>query len=191
MELLIQILIVLFVGGLTLLAFKSLSGVNPDDVVSSVKEKKDLIIRIVVVIVVCTVTLFLTNTQVRKVGKNTYINNFEAFVVKVQENHKDYSKEDWTVIEEEYQELSEKQRQRYEKLFTEEDKKRIRGLEGEYLSYRTGGRINNVFETIEDGFNNAVEYVDGFIKGLKKNDLENDTVFEEDTIGYNIGKRYK
>jgi len=191
MELLIQILIVLFVGGLTLLAFKSLSGVNPDDVVSSVKEKKDLIIRIVVVIVVCTITLFLTNTQVRKVGKNTYINNFEAFVVKVQENYKDYSKEDWTEIEEEYQKLSETQRQRYEKLFTEEDKKRIIGLEGEYLSYRTGGRIHNVFETIEDGFNNAVEYVDGFIKGLKKNDLENDTVFEEDTIGYNIGKRYK
>tara|TARA_B100000795_G_scaffold72593_1_gene51269 strand:+ start:2145 stop:2678 length:534 start_codon:yes stop_codon:yes gene_type:complete len=177
MELSIQTIIVFFVAGLTLLVFKYFSGVNHNTVVGAVKEKKDLIIKIVVVIVVCSVALFLTNTQIKKVGKNTYINNFEQFVLKVQENHKDYSEEDWTKIEEEYQELSENQRQRYEKLFTKEDKKRISGLEGGYLSYRAGGFMDNVIETTKDAFNNAAEYVNGFMKGLN-NKLLKDTIDE-------------
>jgi len=177
MELLIQTIIVLLVSGLTLLSFRFLSKGNHKAVVSAVKEKKDLIIKIVVIIIVCVITLFFANNQIKKVGKNTYINNFEQFVVKVQENHKDYSEEDWTKIEEEYQELSEKQRQRYEKLFTKEDKKRISGLEGEYLSYRAGGFIDNVIETTKDMFNNALKKVDGFIKGLN-NTIESDTANE-------------
>ena len=177
MELLIQTIIVVFVAGLTFLVFKYFSGVNHNTVVGAVKEKKDLIIKIVVVIVICSVALFLTNTQIKKVGKNTYINNFVQFAVKVQENHKDYSEEDWTKIEEEYQELSEKQRQRYEKLFTKEDKKRISGLEGEYLYYRAGGFMDNVIETTKGMFNNALKKVDGFVKGLN-NTIESDTANE-------------
>ncbi len=176
MELLIQTIIVVFVAGivfdlillgpkkLTLLVFKYFSGVNYNTVVGAVKEKKDLIIKIVVVIVVCSVALFLTNTQIKKVGKNTYINNFEQFVVKVQENHKDYSEEDWTKIEEEYLDLSEKKRLIYEDLLTKEDKKRLSRLEGQYLSYRTSGFIDNIMKTTKDVFINAVEYIDGFIE---------------------------
>ena len=138
---------------------------------------KVLIIRIVVVIVVCAITLFLINPQIKKVRKNAYINNFEEFVVKVQENHKDYSEEDWTEIEEEYETLSEKKRLRYDKLFTKEDKRRINKLEGEYLSYRAGGFFDNVIEKTKDVINNAAEYVDGFMKGLN-NAIENDTTNE-------------
>ena len=49
MELLLQFVIVVFVGGLTLLVFKFFSGVNHNAVVGAVKEKKNLIIKIVVV----------------------------------------------------------------------------------------------------------------------------------------------
>jgi len=138
---------------------------------------KVLIIRIVVVIVVCAIALFLINPQIKKVRKNAYINNFEEFVVKVQENYKDYSEEDWTEIEEEYETLSEKKRLRYDKLFTKEDKRRINKLEGEYLSYRAGGFFDNVIEKTKDVINNAAEYVDGFMKGLN-NAIENDTTNE-------------
>ena len=177
MELLIQIIIALCVGGITLIAFKFLSGVNHNNVTTKVKGKKDLIIRIIVVIFVCTITLFLANNQIKKVGKDTYINNFEQFVEKVQENYKDYSEEDWAKIEEEYEKLSEKKRLRYDKLFTKEDKKRINKLEGEYLSYRAGGFFDNVIEKTKDVINNAAEYVDGFMKGLN-NEIENDTTNE-------------
>jgi len=177
MEILIKVIVIVLTAGIVLLGFKYLTKKARKTAIRTVKKQRNLIIKILVVIVVCSVALFLTNTQIKKVGKNTYINNFEQFVVKVQENHKDYSEEDWTKIEEEYQELSEKQRQRYEKLFTKEDKKRISGLGGEYLSYRAGGFMDNVIETTKDAFNNAAEYVNGFMKGLN-NELPKDTIDE-------------
>jgi len=177
MELLLQAIIVLFVGGLTLLVFKFSSGVNHNTVVGAVKEKKDLIIKLLVVIIVCSVTLFLTNTQIKKVGKNAYINNFEEFVVKVQKNHKEYSSDDWIKIDKEYQKLRKENHIKYEIFFTKEDETRVNTLDGEYLSYKTKGVLDNIYETIKDGVDNAVEYIDGFIKGLN-NELGNDTVNE-------------
>ena len=180
MQLLIQIILVLIAGGLTLLlfrfrdrwAYKSVSGTQEVS-----KEKKDFLIKIVVIIVVCVATFFLTNNPIKTIAKNMYISNFEQFVVKVEENHKDYSKEDWIKIEEEYEQLSVKNRLIHEKLFTQEDKNRISSLEGEYSSYQSIGFFNNVFETIKDAFDNTVEYVDGFNKGLN-NTIESDTANE-------------
>ena len=87
MELIIQAIIVLIAGGLTLLIWKYSSRVKSHHIVDAkntavvaVKKRKALILKIVVVIVVCSITLFLTNTQIEKVGKNAYINNFEEFV---------------------------------------------------------------------------------------------------------------
>jgi len=184
MELLITVIIVLIAGGLTLLMWKPISRVKSHHIVDAkntavvaVKKRKALMLKIVVVIVVCSITLFLTNTQIKKVGKNAYINNFEEFVEKVKVNHKEYSADDWIKIDKENQELSEKERLSHEKLFTKEDKNRINRLEGEYLSYRTSGFIDNIIETTKDVINNAVEYVDGFIKGLN-NELLNDTIDE-------------
>ena len=177
MELLIQVIVVIFVSGIILFSFKYFSGINYNSVTNKVKERKNLIVQIGVIIVVCSFTLFLTNTQIKKAGKDMYINSFEKFVEKVQENYKDYSEEDWAKIEEEYEKLSEKKRLRYDKLFTKEDKKRINKLEGEYLSYRAGGFFDNVIEKTKDVINNAAEYVDGFMKGLN-NEIENDTTNE-------------
>ena len=60
---------------------------------------------------------------------------------------------------------------------TKEDEKRISALEGEYSSYRTSGLIDYIIETTKDVINNAVEYVDGFMKGLN-NTIESDTANE-------------
>ena len=176
MELLIQTIVVLLVSGLTLLSFRFLSGGNHKAVASAVKEKKNLIIKVLVVIVVCSVTLFLTNTQIKKVGKNAYINNFEEFVEKVKVNHKEYSEDDWKKINKEYQKFEE-DRIKYEKFFTKEDKTRVYTLDGEYSSYKANGLIDSIYDTIKDGVNNAVEYIDGFVKGIN-NTIESDTANE-------------
>ena len=181
MELLIKAIIVVLTGGVTLLLFKYGTAANRSTAIRTIKEKKNLIIQILVIITVCSIALFLTNTQIKKVGKDSYITNFENFVGEVKKDHKDYSKEDWTKIEEEYQELSEKERLSYEKLFTKEDTKRISKLEGEYLSYRTSGFIDNIMETTKDAFNNAVEYIDGFMEAKKTEaqDKVNEIIMEE------------
>ena len=112
MELLITVIIVLIAGSLTLLIWKYSSRVKrhhiveaKDNMKAGVKKRQALILKIIVVIVVCSITLFLTNTQIKKVGKNAYINNFEEFVEKVKVNHKEYSADDWIKIDKEYQEF--------------------------------------------------------------------------------------
>ena len=177
MELFIQTIVVLLVSGLTLLSFRFLSAGNHKAVASAVKEKKDLIIKVLVVIVVCSVALFLTNTQIKKVGKNAYINNFEEFVEKVKVNHKEYSADDWIKIDKEYQKFEEEDRIKYKKFFTKEDKTRVNTLNGEYSSYKVKGTINDIYETIKDGVDSAVEYIDGWING-SDNTTNSDTIDE-------------
>ena len=173
MEILISVIITLIAGGLTLLIWKPISRVKSHHIVDAkntavvaVKKRQALILKIVVVIVVCSITLFLTNTQIKKVGKNAYINNFEEFVEKVKVNHTEYSADDWIKIDKEYQKFEEEDRIKYEKFFTKEDKTRVNTLDGEYSSYKAKGVIDSVYDTVKDGVNNAVEYIDGFVKGL-------------------------
>ena len=172
MEILITVIITLIAGGLTLLMWKPISRVKSHHIVDAkntavvaVKKRQALILKIVVVIVVCSITLFLTNTQIKKVGKNAYINNFEEFVEKVKVNHKEYSEDDWIKIDKEYQKFEEEYRIEYEKFFTKEDKTRVNTLNGEYSSYKVKGTINDIYETIKDGVDSAIEYMDGLING--------------------------
>ena len=184
MELLITVIIVLIAGGLTLLIWEYSSRVKrhhiveaKDNMKAGVKKRQALILKIIVVIVVCSITLFLTNTQIKKVGKNAYINNFEEFVEKVKVNHMEYSADDWIKIDKEYQEFEEEDRIKYEKFFTKEDKTRVNTLDGEYSSYKAKGVIDSIYDTIKDGVNNAVEYIDGMIKGL--NNITNSDTIDE------------
>jgi len=163
MELLIKIIVIVLAAGITILSFKYLTAKNRNTVIRTVKKKKNLIIQILVVIVVCSIALIMTNTITKTVGKDSYINNFETFIEEVKRDHEDYSKSEWKDIEKQYLVLSEKKRLIYEELLTKEDKKRLSRLEGEYLSYRTSGFIDNIMTTTKDAFNNAVEYIDGFI----------------------------
>jgi len=184
MELIITVIIILIAGGLTLLIWQYISRVKGHHIVEAkenmkagVKKRQALILKIVVVIVVCSITLFLTNTQIKKVGKNAYINNFEEFVEKVKVNHKEYSEDDWIKIDKEYQKFEEKDRIKYEKFFTKEDKTRVNTLDGEYSSYKAKGVIDSIYDTIKDGVNNAVEYIDGLMNGLN-NTTNSDTIDE-------------
>jgi heme/copper-type cytochrome/quinol oxidase subunit 2 len=184
MELIITVIIVLIAGGLTLLIWKYSSRVKRhhiveanDNMKAGVKKRQALILKIIVVIVVCSITLFLTKTQIKKVGKNAYINNFEEFVEKVKVNHKEYSADDWIKIDKEYQEFEEEDRIKYEKFFTKEDKTRVNTLDGEYSSYKAKGVVDSIYDTIKDGVNNAVEYIDGMIKGL--NNITNSDTIDE------------
>lgn len=183
MQLLIQIILVLISGGLTLLIWEYSSRVKrhhiveaKDNMKAGVKKRQALILKIIVVIVVCSITLFLTNTQIKKVGKNAYINNFEEFVEKVKVNHKEYSADDWIKIDKAYQEFEE-DRIKYEKFFIKEDKTRVNTLDGEYSSYKAKGVVDSIYDTIKDGVNNAVGYIDGMIKGLN-NITNSDTTNE-------------
>ena len=137
--------------------------------------------------------MFLTNTVTKTAGKDSYINNFENFIEEVKIDHEEYSKTEWKDIETEYLDLSEKKRLIYEDLLTKEDKKRLSRLEGQYLSYRTSGFLDNIMKTTKDVFINAVEYIDGFMEAEEievedkidkiisnnlNNELVNDTINE-------------
>ena len=163
MEILIKFIVVVFTAGIVLLAFKYLTAKNRNTVIRTVKKEKNLIIQILVVIVVCSIALIMTNTITETVGKDSYINDFEDFVGEVKNDYEEYSKSEWKDIEKEYLDFSEKKRLVYEELLSKEDKKRLSRLEGEYRSYRTSGFIDNIMTTTKDAFNNAVEYIDGFI----------------------------
>lgn len=164
MEILIKVIVIVLTAGIVLLGFKYLTKKARKTAIRTVKKQRNLIIKILVVIVVCSIALFLTNTVTKTVGKDSYINNFENFIEEVKIDHEEYSKTEWKDIETEYLDLSEKKRLIYEDLLTKEDKKKLSRLEGQYLSYRTSGFLDNIMKTTKDVFNNAVEYIDGFIE---------------------------
>jgi len=139
-------------------------------------KNKFIIGGIILLTIICLGLLFAM-PQINEIRKNAYINNFELFVEEVKESHGDYSNEDWERIGTEYQKLSGHDRLSHEKVFTKEDKKRISTLDGEYLSYRTSGYLDNIIETTKDVIDNTIEYVEGFIEGFN-NELENDTTNE-------------
>ena len=165
MEILIKIIVIVIAAGITLLLLKHLTAENRKTTIEKVKKQKNLIIKILTVVAVCFIALFFTNTFTKKIGKDSYINNFENFIEEVKVDHKEYSKSEWKDIETEYLELSEKKRLIYEDLLTKDDKKILSRLEGQYSSYRTSGFLDNIMKTTEDVINNAVEYIDGFMGG--------------------------
>ena len=177
MEILVKIIVIVLAAGITLLLFKYLTAENRNTAIGKVKKQKNFIIKILVVIVVCSIALFLTNTVTKTLGKDSYINNFEEFVEKVKVNHKEYSEDDWIKIDEEYHKFEEEDRIEYEKFFTKEDKTRVNTLIGEYSSCKVKGTINDIYETIKDGVDSAVEYIDGFVNGLN-NTIESDSANE-------------
>jgi len=164
MEILIKVIVIFLTAGIVLLGFKYLTKKARKTAILTVKKQRNLIIKILVVIVVCSIALFLTNAVTKTAGKDSYINNFENFIEEVKIDHEEYSKTEWKDIETEYLDLSEKKRLIYEDLLTKEDKKRLSRLEGQYLSYRTSGFIDNIMKTTKDVFNNAIEYIDGFME---------------------------
>lgn len=201
MEILIKIIVVLLTAGILILLFKYLTKDKAIEIgnasIRTIKKQKFLLIQILVVIVVCSIALIMTNTITETVGKDSYINDFEDFVGEVKNDYEEYSKSEWKDIEKEYLDFSEKKRLVYEELLSKEDKKRLSRLEGEYRSYRTSGFIDNIMTTTKDAFNNTVEYIDGFMQVKKtesqdiideiiaddfNNDLVNDTINLNDTI---------
>lgn len=193
MEILIKVIVIVLTAGIVLLGFKYLTKKARKTAIRTVKKERNLIIKILVVIVACSIALFLTNTVTKTAGKDSYINNFENFIEEVKIDHEEYSKTEWKDIETEYLDLSEKKRLIYEDLLTKEDKKRLSRLEGQYLSYRTSGFIDNIMKTTKDVFINAVEYIDGFMEAEEievedeidkiisnnlNNELVNDTINE-------------
>ena len=191
MEILIKVIVIVLTTGIVLLGFKYLTKKARKTAIRTVKEQRNLIIKILVVIIVCSIALFLTNTVTKTAGKDSYINNFENFIEEVKIDHEEYSKSEWIDIEKEYLDFSEKKKLVYQELLSKEDIKRLSRLEGEYSSYRTSGFIDNIMTTTKDVFNNAIEYIDGFMQVKKtesqdkidkiisnnlNNELVNDTI---------------
>ena len=189
MELLIQILIVVLISFLVFFLSSNFF-VNRANSSRNMKKSKDFlsrkenIIKIVIIIAVSICTLLLTNNYIKDIGKNSFVNNFEDFVVKVGENYKEYSDEDWEVIDQEYLDLIEV-RDKYEDLLTDEDSKRISKLQGKYLSYQAGNFIDDVLDTTKDVIRKAANYIDGFIDGFssdQKDTIEMSSTDKKDTI---------
>ena len=102
MELILKVVISAVILLLVVLLWKPIGNITRSDVGSFFSSKKQILLKIVVAAILIFLALFLLDNQIKKVAKNTYINNFEEFVVRVQDNHKEYSETEWEDIEKEY-----------------------------------------------------------------------------------------
>ena len=153
MEILIKgIIVVLTVGTILLLYWvsKNFSSEKSSNILLTFKNHKKTIIIIFVVIVVCSFTLIFTNSFTDKLVKDSYVNNFEAFIEEVRIGHKDYSKSEWNDIEEEYLDLSKNRRLLHEEVLTKDDKKTLIKFESQYLSFKADEFISNFEAFIEE-----------------------------------------
>ena len=171
MELILKVVIGAIILLFVVLLWKPIGNITRSDLGSFFSSKKQLLLKIVVAAILFFLTLFLLDNQIKKVAKNTYINNFEEFVVRVQENHKEYSETEWEEIEKEYSEF-EKERKKYKEFFTKEDEKKISELEIDYSVTQVKDVADDLYDTLKEGVNNAVKYIDGLINDMQKTDKE-------------------
>lgn len=95
-------------------------------------------------------------------AKDNYLNDFTAFVSDVEENYTTYTTEEWELKDEEFKQFTETKFDEQRNDLTNEDKKAIGKLVGQYAVFRPKGYGKQLKEGIDD----AQNYIKGFLEGL-------------------------
>ena len=87
------------------------------------------------------------------------MDNLSDFVEKVEKNAPEYTEEEWTNVNKEYDELI-AEINKYE--YTSDESKRIASLKGKFAGIKSKYHVNNII----DGIDETIEEVKGFFEGF-------------------------
>lgn len=111
--------------------------------------------------------------------KQNAIDNLSNFVEKVEKNAPEYTDEDWTNVNNEYNELI-AEIDKYE--YSGDEAKLIAELKGKYIGIKTKDSVKDLIDDVDK----AVNEVKSTLKGIKEGILGNETLGNEaDNSGVN------
>lgn len=98
-------------------------------------------------------------------SKESYLEKFERFVDRVEQNHEKYTEKDWEWAEEQFQKYSSDWYLKFKSEYTFHDQIKIKGFIIRYHSYKTrqdvGEVLNQLFkEDVDDVRKKVKEYID-------------------------------
>lgn len=98
--------------------------------------------------------------------KQHAIDNLSDFVEKVEKNAPEYTEEDWTNVNKEYDELI-TEIDKYD--YSGNEAKRIAELKGKFTGIKTKNTVNKFFDGIDKAAKEVKGVIDGFTEGIKGN----------------------
>lgn len=114
--------------------------------------------------------LLLVTIAVACQSKAGYINQFDKFVTTVEQECVNYTTEDWSGADAQFEAFTETEYQKYESKLTPEDQNRLGRLVARYTKVRYKGAIEQVGDVLED----LEEQAEGFVDELDNWDEEDE-----------------
>lgn len=115
-------------------------------------------------------TFILLNLTIccSRYSKDSYLKDFENFIAEVEENHVNYTDDDWTKKNQEYQTFINDYYAKFETEFTSEDQKVIGNLKSKYQIIRIKTKTKKLIDQTSDGINQLEGAIEGVIQEINK-----------------------
>lgn len=102
-------------------------------------------------------------------SKQSPINDLADLAERVQQNSSSFSEDDWRAVVEDIKDI-EKEMEQYKSEYTPEDAKEISRLKGIIYGCYTKSSVTSIRDGIERTIKEAEGLVDGFLKGITRED---------------------
>lgn len=105
--------------------------------------------------------------------KEEYLNNFEKFVDRVEQNHKKYNKKDWEWADSQFEKYNKKWYLKFKGEYSLENQIKIKALIIEYNSFRNKENLGEIIkELFEKDVNKMKEKVENYVEEDLDEDVE-------------------
>lgn len=115
-------------------------------------------------------TFILLNltTCCSRYSKDSYLEDFKNFIGEVEANYVDFSDDDWTKRDQEYQTFIGENYVKFETEFTSEDQKVIGNLKSKYQFIRIKTKTKKLIDQASDGINQLEGAIEGVMQEINK-----------------------
>lgn len=115
-------------------------------------------------------TFILLNltTCCSRYSKDSYLEDFKNLITEVEANYVDYTDDDWTKKDQEYQTFIGDYYTKFETEFTNEDQKVIGNLKAKYQFIRIKTKTIKLIDQTSDGINQLEGAIEGVIQEINK-----------------------
>ncbi|MEI7747653.1 MAG: DUF6565 domain-containing protein [Chlorobiaceae bacterium] len=101
-------------------------------------------------------------------SKDKYINDFQVFVDKVEQNYQEYTEADWVSTDKEYEKYTVEYYNKYKAELTEKDKYALGKIKGAYNVLKLKKEVKKVFDQTKEVLDQAKGFIDGSVEKLNK-----------------------
>ena len=95
--------------------------------------------------------------------KQNYINNFEKFVIEVENQYEEYTEQDWADADQKFELYAVDEYKKFKEEMTREERKKVNKLKGKYIGVRAKAVANGLIDELEDKMEEILDGLDGLL----------------------------